>query len=120
MRPPSARSVYINAMNELKLTPKPTSIIAKYKEERTSLSLGHVGYGDNHAYAIAKSASLLPDVHSIYFNDNNLSPRMSYKISNCVSPWIVNLDMSNNKLRSSGSKDWGRSLKMLAIWNVCI
>ena len=42
MRPPSARSVYINTMNELKLTPKPTSIIAKYKEERMSLSFGHV------------------------------------------------------------------------------
>ena len=38
---------------------------------------------------------------------------MSYKISNCVSPWIVNLDMSNNKLRSSGSKDWGGAKKCL-------
>ena len=111
LRPPSARSVYIDAMNKLKLTPKPTSIIAKYKEERICLSLGHVGYGDNHAYAIAKSASFLPDVHSIYFNNNNLSPRLSYKISNCVSPWIVTLDVSNNNLRSTGSKELGRSFK---------
>ena len=76
-----------------------------------SLSFGHVGYGDNHAYAIAKSASLLPDVHSIYFNDNNLSPRKSYKISNCVSQWIVNLDMSNKKLRSSGSDCGGAKMQ---------
>jgi Ca2+-binding EF-hand superfamily protein len=109
-RPLSARSKYIKTMKDMKLTPTPTSIIGKYKDNRRGLELYHAGFGDKHAYAIANSAFLIPDIQSINFNHNNLSPRSSQSISNCISPWIVNLNLSNNDIRSMGSKYWADGL----------
>eukprot|EP00943_MAST-04B_sp_MAST-4B-sp1_P005093 g5093.t1 len=109
-RPLSARSKYIKTMKGMKLTPKPTSIIGKYKDNRRGLELYHAGFGDKHAYAVANSAFLIPDIQSINFNHNNLSPRSSKSISNSISPWIVNLNVSNNDIRSMGSKYWADGL----------
>ena len=109
-RPLSARSKYIETMKEMKLTPKPSSIIGKYNESRQTLGFQHVSFGDEQAFAIANSAFMLPDVQTINFNHNNLSPRFSQKISHSISPWITNLNLSNNSIRSNGSKQWAKAL----------
>ena len=70
-RPLSARSKYIETMKEMKLTPKPSSIIGKYNESRQTLGFQHVSFGDEQAFAIANSSFMLPDVQTINFNHNN-------------------------------------------------